>query len=69
MISYHYCLALLLERFTFFLEQKQVRGDVMAESRGGKEDKRLKLHFQNCGKKELNMYRRNDFTVCLRVNN
>lgn len=42
---YHYCLALLLERFTFFLEQKQVRGDVMAESRGGKEDKRLKASF------------------------
>jgi hypothetical protein len=42
---YHYCLALLLERFTFFLEQKQVKGDVMAESRGGKEDLRLKKSF------------------------
>jgi hypothetical protein len=42
---YHYCLALLLERFTFFLEHKQVQGDVMAESRGGKEDKRLKKSF------------------------
>ncbi len=42
---YHYCLALLLERFTFLLEQKQTKGDVMAESRGGKEDKRLKKSF------------------------
>ncbi|MDY6857696.1 MAG: DUF3800 domain-containing protein [Thermodesulfobacteriota bacterium] len=42
---YHYCLALLLERYTFFLEQKQKQGDVMAESRGGKEDKRLKASF------------------------
>jgi len=42
---YHYCLALLLERYTFFLEQKQMQGDVMAESRGGKEDKRLKASF------------------------
>lgn len=42
---YHYCLALLLERYTFFLEQEQKQGDVMAESRGGKEDKRLKASF------------------------
>lgn len=42
---YHYCLALLLERFTFFLEQKEKKGDVMAESRGGKEDMRLKKSF------------------------
>jgi hypothetical protein len=42
---YHYCLALLLERFTFFLEQTTGRGDVMAESRGGKEDTRLKKSF------------------------
>ena len=42
---YHYCLALLLERFTFFLEQLDVVGDVMAESRGGKEDNRLKDSF------------------------
>ncbi|MCF7832470.1 MAG: DUF3800 domain-containing protein [Candidatus Marinimicrobia bacterium] len=42
---YHYCLALLLERFTIFLEQIKCKGDVMAESRGGKEDKRLKASF------------------------
>ena len=39
---YHYCLAVLLERFVFFLNQEEACGDVMAESRGGKEDLRLK---------------------------
>ncbi len=42
---YHYCLAILLERFSFFLSAKNTHGDVMAESRGGKEDKRLKASF------------------------
>lgn len=43
---YHYCLAVLLERFVFFLEQVAAKGDVMAESRGGKEDTRLKKSFR-----------------------
>jgi hypothetical protein len=42
---YHYCLAVLLERFVFFLNINRARGDVMAESRGGKEDLRLKQAF------------------------
>ncbi len=42
---YHYCLAILLERFNYFLTRKNAEGDVMAESRGGKEDKRLKASF------------------------
>jgi hypothetical protein len=42
---YHYCLVILLERLTFFLERVEARGDVMAESRGGKEDRRLKDSF------------------------
>jgi len=42
---YHYCLAILLERYTLFLERVNARGDAMAESRGGKEDKRLKESF------------------------
>ena len=49
---YHYCLALLIERYTIYLEQNQARGDVMAESRGGKEDRKLKESFSrlwNCG--------------------
>ncbi|NOY05867.1 MAG: DUF3800 domain-containing protein [Chlorobi bacterium] len=42
---YHYCLAVLLERFNFWLNRKDARGDVMAESRGAKEDRRLKDSF------------------------
>lgn len=43
---YHYCLAILLERFIFFLGGVGQTGDVMAESRGGKEDIRLKHSFE-----------------------
>jgi hypothetical protein len=42
---YHYCLAVLVERFVYFLNRKNSRGDAMAESRGGKEDMRLKGEF------------------------
>lgn len=42
---YHYCLAVLLERFVFFLNRRNGQGDAMAESRGGKEDRRLKASF------------------------
>jgi len=43
---YHYCLAVLLERYVFFLNTQACRGDVLAESRGGKEDRRLKDSFE-----------------------
>jgi hypothetical protein len=39
---YHYCLQVLLERFVLFLYYRGHRGDVMVESRGGKEDRKLK---------------------------
>jgi len=42
---YHYCLAVLLERYVFYLNRANSQGDVMAESRGGKEDMRLKDSF------------------------
>ncbi len=42
---YHYSMALLIERFVFLLEQIDSTGDVLAESRGGKEDRRLKESF------------------------
>lgn len=44
---YHYCLAVLLESFNFWLNRKNACGDVMAESRGGREDKRLKTEFRS----------------------
>ncbi len=43
---YHYCLAVLVERYVRCLERKGAMGDVMAESRGGKEDTRLKRSFE-----------------------
>ncbi len=42
---YHYCLAMILERYVLFLERKNEKGDAMAESRGGKDDMRLKQSF------------------------
>jgi len=42
---YHYCLAVLMERFVLFLSRFNYRGDVLAESRGGREDHRLKKSF------------------------
>lgn len=47
---YHYGLAVLLERFIFFLNRMDSQGDVMAESRGGKEDMRLKASFERLWK-------------------
>lgn len=42
---YHYCLAVLMERYILWLEEMSTTGDVMAESRGGKEDRRLKASY------------------------
>ena len=42
---YHYCMEVLLERYVLFLEEIGPLGDVAAESRGGKEDRRLKDSF------------------------
>lgn len=44
---YHYCLSVMLERFVYYLEGESACGDVMAESRGGREDRRLKDSFAN----------------------
>lgn len=43
---YHYCLQVIVERFVQFLTERQALGDVMIESRGGKEDLRLKASFE-----------------------
>lgn len=43
---YHYALAVLVERFIAWLREHNHMGDVMAESRGGKEDRRLKDSFE-----------------------
>lgn len=43
---YHYCLTVMIERYGLWLKERNVVGDVMAESRGGKEDIRLKASFE-----------------------
>jgi hypothetical protein len=44
---YHYCLKILVERYVRWLQRYNTEGDVMAESRGGREDIRLKKSFEN----------------------
>lgn len=44
---YHYCLHVMLERYVMFLETQRANGDVMGESRGGREDRTLKASFAN----------------------
>ena len=43
---YHYCLKVLIERYVRWLQNNTSMGDVLAESRGGKEDMRLKQSFE-----------------------
>ena len=43
---YHYCMSILLERYVLYLDKKGLRGDVLAESRDGKENMRLKRAFR-----------------------
>ena len=43
---YHYCLAVLLERYCGFLNFYDAQGDVLAERRGGTEDKQLKVAYK-----------------------
>jgi hypothetical protein len=43
---YHYCLAVLLERYCGFLNFFNAEGDVLAESRGGTEDRHLKQAYK-----------------------
>lgn len=43
---YHYCLAALLERYCGFLNFYNAQGDVLAESRGGTEDRQLKEAYR-----------------------
>ena len=43
---YHYCMAILLERYVLYLSKNKLRGDVLAEGRGGKESTRLKRSFR-----------------------
>lgn len=48
---YHYCQEILIDRYRLFLKTNSVRGDVMIESRSGKEDLRLKNSFRELTEK------------------
>lgn len=43
---YHYCLEVLLERYAYFLRDRSSTGDLMAEIRGAKPDRRLQSNFE-----------------------
>jgi hypothetical protein len=43
---YHYCITALLERYCGFLNFYNAKGDVMAESRGGTENRKLKRAYE-----------------------
>jgi hypothetical protein len=43
---YHYCMAIILERYHLRLKETGSIGDIMFESRGGKEDMRLKESYK-----------------------
>ena len=43
---YHYCIECLMERFSHYLNRRGMRGDLLAECRGGKEDRQLKLEYR-----------------------
>lgn len=43
---YHLCLAMLLERYCDYLKALGRRGDVLCESRGGREDRHLKDEYR-----------------------
>jgi hypothetical protein len=62
---YHYCLEVLVERYALWLKNRGASGDVMAESRGGKEDMRLKKSFRGVIDKGTGYVAPRDFTACL----
>lgn len=43
---YHYCLMAILERYCGLLSYLNAKGDVLAESRGGNEDQKLKMAYK-----------------------
>lgn len=59
---YHYCLQVIVERFVLWLRRHNVRGDVMAESRGGKEDLRLKDSFNKVYREGSDFVPASEFT-------
>ena len=62
---YHYCLTVLVERYVLWLQDRGCQGDVLAESRGGKEDRRLKDSFERVVEKGSDYMKPEQFATCL----
>ena len=62
---YHYCLKVLLERYVMTLRREGAHGDVMAESRGGGEDKRLKKSFARVVEEGTEWLHAEEIKACL----
>lgn len=62
---YHYCLAVLLERYVLFLERASARGDVMVESRGAREDRQLSESYSKLYKSGTDFIDQARFQACL----
>jgi len=62
---YHYCLKVLLERYVLWLGRQRAKGDVMAESRGGREDRRLKESFSRVVESGTEYVGRTEIQRCL----
>jgi hypothetical protein len=62
---YHYCMMILLERFVLYLEGLHAVGDVIAESRGGREDRRLKDSYSRLWLSGSDYISHQRFAACL----
>lgn len=62
---YHYSLAIMVGRYIEWLKVMNAVGDVMAESRGGNEDRRLKASFERAYTEGFAFVSANDFEAHL----
>ncbi len=62
---YHYCLTVLVERYVLWLKRNHATGDVMAESRGGREDRRLKDSFERVYERGSDFVHAEEFSIYL----
>ncbi len=62
---YHYCLEVILERYVHWLEMRNSVGDVMAESRGTREDRSLASAFSGIYERGTDFIKSERFQSCL----
>jgi len=54
---YHYCLAAMLDRYCGWLNYRSAVGDVVAEARGGREDRLLEMEYRRIYETGTRMFR------------